>query len=117
MPLKAPPSGHFVSKLETGRNRSYSPLFARSRKSPSVSCKDGPILCKLNFYAHATDAEAVQILRLLHKPGDAFLTGQPFLKGHTADIGKRVCVGCANIDALHFIKFLRGKSHGKTSSF
>ena len=39
MPLKAPPSGHFVSKLETG---SYSPLFARSRKSPSVSCKDGP---------------------------------------------------------------------------
>ena len=35
-------SGHFVSKKKAGRNRGYSPLFERIRKSVSASCKDGP---------------------------------------------------------------------------
>ena len=30
-------------RSKTSCNRSYSPLFCRSRKSVSVSCKDGPL--------------------------------------------------------------------------
>ena len=35
--------GTLCLEVETGHNRSYSPLFCRRRKSVSVSCKDGPL--------------------------------------------------------------------------
>ena len=35
--------GTLCLEVERGHNRSYSPLFCRSRKSVSVSCKDGPL--------------------------------------------------------------------------
>ena len=35
--------GTLCLEVVTGHNRSYSPLFCRSRKSVSVSCKDGPL--------------------------------------------------------------------------
>lgn len=35
--------GTLCLEVKTGHNRSYSPLFCRSRKSVSVSCKDGPL--------------------------------------------------------------------------